>query len=203
MITSFLSQIELKYENVLDEKGKKYIYFAVDGAKRMRQIILDLLEYSTIGRIDELKENIDLNTIVDEIKILYTSKIEEQQAIIITDQLPVISSYKSPVRQVFQNIIGNSLKYCKKGRPCLIKIFAVDMVTHWQFSVQDNGIGINKEYFDKIFVIFQRLHTKETYSGTGLGLAVTKKIIENLNGKIWLESVENEGTIFHFTIPKI
>lgn len=203
MITSFLSQIELKYENVLDEKGKKYIYFAVDGAKRMRQIILDLLEYSTIGRIDDLKENIDLNTIVDEIKILYTSKIEEQQAIIITDQLPVISSYKSPVRQVFQNIIGNSLKYCKKGRPCLIKIFAVDMVTHWQFAVQDNGIGINKEYFDKIFVIFQRLHTKETYSGTGLGLAVTKKIIENLNGKIWLESVENEGTIFHFTIPKI
>ena len=203
MITSFLSQIELKYENVLDEKGKKYIYFAVDGAKRMRQIILDLLEYSTIGRIDELKENIDLNTIVDEIKILYTSKIEEQQAIIITDQLPVIVSYKSPVRQVFQNIIGNSLKYCKKGRPCLIKIFALDMVTQWQFSVQDNGIGINKEYFDKIFVIFQRLHTKETYSGTGLGLAVTKKIIENLNGKIWLESVENEGTIFHFTIPKI
>ncbi len=203
MITSFLSQIELKYENVLDEKGKKYIYFAVDGAKRMRQIILDLLEYSTIGRIDELKENIDLNTIVDEIKILYTSKIEEQQAIIITDQLPVISSYKSPVRQVFQNIIGNSLKYCKKGKPCLIKISAVDMVTHWQFSVQDNGIGINKEYFDKIFVIFQRLHTKETYSGTGLGLAVTKKIIENLNGKIWLESVENEGTIFHFTILKI
>jgi len=203
MITSFLSQIELKYKDVLDEKGKKYIYFAVDGARRMRQIILDLLEYSTIGRIDDLKENIDLNTIVDEIKILYNSKIEEQQATIITNQLPVISSYKSPVRQVFQNIIGNSLKYCKKDSPCLIKIFAIDMVTHWQFSVQDNGIGINKEYFDKIFVIFQRLHTKEIYSGTGLGLAVTKKIIENLNGKIWLESVENEGTIFHFTIPMI
>lgn len=203
MITSFLSQIELKYENVLDEKGKKYIYFAVDGAKRMRQIILDLLEYSTTGRINDLKENIDLNTIVDEIKLLYKSKIEEQEATIIFNELPLILSYKSPVRQVFQNIIGNSLKYCKKNRPCLIKIFAVDMVTHWQFSIQDNGIGISKEYFDKIFVIFQRLHTKEIYSGTGLGLAVTKKIIENLNGKIWLESVENEGTIFYFTIPKI
>jgi len=203
MVTSFLSQIELKYKNVLDEKGKKYIHFAVDGAKRMRQIILDLLEYSTIGRIDDLKENIDVNKIVEEIKILYTSKIEEQQATIITDELPVIVSYKSPLRQVFQNIIGNSLKYCKKDKPCLIKIFAVDMISHWQFSIQDNGIGINKEYFDKIFVIFQRLHTKEIYSGTGLGLAVTKKIIENLNGKIWLESVENEGTVFHFTIPKI
>ena len=201
MVTSFITQLEKRYENVLDEKGKKYIYFAVDGARRMRLIILDLLEYSKIGRIDELKENIDLNEIVDEIKILYSNKIEEQQAIIITKNLPVIPSYKSPVRQVFQNIISNSLKYCKDNNPCNVVISAEDIGTHWHFSITDNGIGIHKDYFDKIFIIFQRLHTKEAYSGTGMGLAVTKKIIENLQGKIWVESIEGEGSVFHFTLP--
>ena len=201
MITSFITQLEKKYANVLDEKGKKYIYFAVDGARRMRLIILDLLEYSKIGRIDELKEDIDLNEIVEEIKILYVSKIEEREANIIATNLPVISSYKSPVKQVFQNLISNALKYCEDNNPCRVIISAEDIGTHWHFSITDNGIGINKDYFERIFIIFQRLHAKDTYSGTGMGLALTKKIIENLHGKIWVESVEGEGSVFHFTLP--
>ena len=203
MITSFITQLEKKYEHLLDERGKKYIYFVVDGARRMRLIILDLLEYSKIGRIEEMKEPINLNEIVKEIKILYANIIIENHSVIHTNNLPVISSYKSPIKQVFQNLISNSLKYCKQGRPCIIEVSAVNAVTHWEFTVKDNGIGINKEYFNKIFIIFQRLHTKEIYSGTGMGLAVTKKIIENLNGKIWVESVEGEGSVFHFTLPII
>ncbi len=202
MITSFIAQLEKRYGHLLDEKGKKYIHFVVDGAQRMRHIILDLLEYSKIGRIEEMKEIINLNDIVDEIKILYARKIEEQQAIIHTDNLPVLQSYKSPLRQVFQNIISNSLKYCKSEKPCIIEILAKNQNTHWEFSFKDNGIGISEEYYEKIFIIFQRLHTKDIYSGTGMGLAVTKKIIENLNGKIWVESVEGEGSVFHFTLPK-
>ena len=201
MVTSYITQLEKRYEHLFDERGKKYIYFAVDGAKRMRQIILDLLEFSKVGRNDELKENVDLNEIVDEIRILYSSKIKEQKAIITSVNLPIINSYKSPIRQIFQNLISNSLKYCKANNPCRIKISATNMVTYWQFSIKDNGIGINKDYFDKIFIIFQRLHTKENYTGTGMGLAVTKKIIENLKGKIWLESVEEEGSVFYFTVP--
>ncbi len=202
MITSFITQLEKRYGHLLDEKGKKYIHFVVDGARRMRHIILDLLEYSKIGRIEELKESIDLNEIVDEIKILYARKIEEQEALIYTHNLPVLQSYKSPLRQVFQNIISNSLKYCKPKVPCIIEIFAEDKITYWEFSIKDNGIGINEEYYEKIFIIFQRLHTKDAYTGTGMGLAVTKKIIENLNGKIWVVSVEDEGSVFYFTLPK-
>ncbi len=202
MVTSFITQLEKKYENILDETGRKYIFYAVDGAKRMRQIILDLLEFSRIGKIDELKESIDLTEIVNEIKILYSSKINEQKATIVYDKLPVITSYKSPVRQVFQNLLSNALKYCKENIPCKIKIATTETDVHWQFAITDNGIGINKDYFDKIFIIFQRLHTKDIYSGTGLGLAVTKKIVENLNGKIWVDSVEGEGSVFYFTIPK-
>ena len=202
MITSFITQLEKRYAHLLDEKGKKYIHFVVDGARRMRLIILDLLEYSKVGRIDEMKENIDLKEVIEEIKILYHNKIEEQQAVIYSDNLPVIPSYKSPVKQIFQNIISNALKYCETNRPCIITISSTEMDDHWQFAIKDNGIGINKEYFDKIFIIFQRLHTKEIYAGTGMGLAVTKKIIENLNGKIWLDSLEGEGTTFYFTLPK-
>jgi PAS domain S-box-containing protein len=201
MVTSFITLLQKKYDHLFDEKGKKYIYFAVDGASRMRQMILDLLEFSKIGRNDELKEHVDLNEIVEEIQILYNSKIEEQKAIILTEKLPILQSYKSPIRQVFQNIISNSLKYSNQNKPCLIEIHAKEVDNYWEFSIKDNGIGIGKDYFDKIFVIFQRLHTKEVYSGNGMGLSVTKKIIENLNGKIWVESVEGEGSVFFFTIP--
>ncbi len=202
MVTSFLTQIEKKYENVLDEKGKKYIFFAVDGAKRMRQIILDLLEFSRIGKNETKLEEVDLNTIVEEIKLLYKKQIEEKNAEINYTQLPVIKTHAAPIKQVFQNLVSNSLKYSKSSQTPIITISCHESTSSWKFEIKDNGIGINQEYFDKIFIIFQRLHSKEEYSGTGMGLAITKKIIENLKGQIWLESKAKEGTTFYFTIPK-
>ncbi len=202
MVTSFLTQLEKKYSNLLDERGKKYIDFAVDGAKRMRQLILDLLEYSRVGRIEYSKEDCELDTIVAEIKTLYRKQIEEKNAIISHSPLPVIKCYKVPVRQVFQNIIENALKYTAEDRACKITIDSIELPTHWQFNITDNGIGIEEEFFNKIFIIFQRLHNHDAYSGTGMGLAVTKKIIESLGGKIWLTSEQGKGSTFSFTLLK-
>jgi PAS domain S-box-containing protein len=202
MITAFLTQLEKKYTDVIDDKGKKYIAFAVDGAKRMRQIILDLLEFSRVGKTNDSKENLNLNELIKEIQILFRKQIEETKAVIEVGPLPVINAYKTPLRQVFQNLIGNALKYSKKGVPVELKIAAEDLGSHWKFSIADNGIGIEKEYFDKIFIIFQRLHNKDEYSGTGMGLAIAKKIIENQGGEIWVESEEGKGSCFYFTILK-
>ena len=202
MVTSFLKLLEKKYGETLDDSGKKYIHFAVDGANRMRQIILDLLEYSRVGRSNGNKESLDLNKIINEINSLFRKQIEEKKATILIDELPPINGYEAPMRQVFQNLISNALKYSRTHTPTRIEIKVLDLSDYWQFSVADNGIGISSEYFDKIFIIFQRLHSKEEFSGTGIGLAITKKIIENMGGKIWITSEVGKGTTFHFTIKK-
>ncbi|HEY9082720.1 MAG TPA: PAS domain-containing protein [Vicingaceae bacterium] len=202
MVTSFLSQLEKKYAEQLDDKALQYIEFAVDGAKRMRQIILDLLEYSRVGKNNDNIENIDIEKIVEQVKALLRKTIEEKKATISYKKLPTILAYRSPIVQVFQNLISNGLKYSKAGVAPKIEISAKELKHEWQFTVKDNGIGINKEYFDKIFIIFQRLHGKTEYSGTGMGLAIVKKIIENFGGRIWLESKEGVGSTFYFTIKK-
>ncbi|MEP7257203.1 MAG: PAS domain S-box protein [Flavitalea sp.] len=202
MVTSFLSQIEKKYTPQLDDKGREYIHFAVDGAKRMRQIILDLLEFSRVGRLEDKLELVETNTLISDIMSLHQKKIEETGSIITFDHLPAVQTHKTPFRQVLQNLISNALKYQEKGRPSIIEISYQENDGYWQFSVKDNGISIEEEYFEKIFVIFQRLHNKDEYSGTGMGLAICKKIVENLGGKIWVNSVPNQGSTFFFTIPK-
>jgi signal transduction histidine kinase len=202
MVTGFLSQLENKYENFIDAKGKQYISFAVNGAKRMQQIILDLLEFSHTGNQRESIEDINLNELINEIIILYYTQIEKQNAKIIVEELPIIHSNKIALNQVFQNLISNSLKYCHAEGEVIIKIGAIEKEMHWQFSINDNGIGISKEDFEKVFIIFQRLHNKEKYPGTGIGLAITKKNIEQMGGEIWLESEENKGSTFYFTIIK-
>lgn len=202
MITSFLTQLDKKYESVLDDKAKQYIYFAVDGAKRMRQIILDLLEYSRVGRSETVQEDINMNELLNEVTLLLQKKIREKNATIRIDPLPVIFSYKSPMRQVFQNLVSNALKYSKKEILTEIHIGVEDQADCWQFFVSDNGIGIHPDYFEKVFILFQRLHTNSEYSGTGMGLTISKKITESLGGKIWLESAEGEGTTFYVQIPK-
>ncbi|SDZ32840.1 MULTISPECIES: PAS domain S-box protein [Rhodonellum] len=202
MITSFLTQIERKYGAILDEKGKKYIHFAVDGAQRMREIILELLEFSRVGRPDGAKEPIDTTLLIQEVLLYNRKLITGKKAKIVFSNLPEIYGFKNPLQLLFQNLITNAVKYQKEGQKPLITIEGKEMETHWEFSVQDNGIGINAEYFDKIFIIFQRLHQKDEYSGSGMGLAICKKIIENHNGKIWVSSVEGEGSSFHFTLGK-
>lgn len=202
MVTGFLTLLEKKYGDLIDEKGKKYIHFAVDGAKRMRQIILDLLEFSRVGTLEDDQEELDLNELVKEIQLLFRKRIEKKKVIIKFDKLPIIQGHSAPLRQVFQNLISNALKYSKEGSCCEVNITVKEFENHWQFAVIDNGIGIAEEYFDKIFVIFQRLHNKDEYSGTGIGLAVTKKVVESLGGTIWLESTEGKGSTFYFTIKK-
>src|SRR5690606_31104395 len=201
MVTSFLTQLDRKYSNVLDEKAHQYIHFAVDGAKRMRQIILDLLEFSRVGRHTDTPEWIDLNELVNEITAMQRETIESKGANIHIDNLPALYIHRLPITQVFQNLIGNGLKYAKADVAPQISIKAEKQETHWLFSVQDNGIGIGKEYYDKIFIIFQRLHTRDQYSGTGIGLSIVKKIIENLGGRIWVESRIDQGSTFFFTLP--
>ncbi|OGS62513.1 MAG: hypothetical protein A2X07_10010 [Flavobacteria bacterium GWF1_32_7] len=202
MVTSFLTHLEKKYSDVLDDKGKQYIYFAVDGANRMRNIILDILEYSRIGKVTEQNEQIELNKLVDEVCKMNTQKIVETNATITYDKLPTITAYKTPITQIFHNLIGNALKYQKTNESAKIKIEAIEEEKNWHFKIEDNGIGIDKEFHNKIFVIFQRLHTKQEFGGSGMGLAIVKKIIENLNGTIWVESEPDKGTTFHFTLPK-
>lgn len=202
MVTSFLTQLEKRYNNKLDEKGKQYIEFAVDGAYRMRNIILDILEYSKIGKIEDENEKIDLNKIIEEVCKMNSQKMEETKACINYSNLPTIISVKFPLIQIFHNLIGNALKYQKTNNPPVINLTVTENEKNWLFKIQDNGIGIEKEYLNKIFVIFQRLHTKNEYSGNGMGLAIVKKLIENLNGTIWVESELDKGSTFYFTLPK-
>ncbi len=200
MVTSFLTQIEKKYNDVLDDKGKQYIFFAVDGAKRMKKTILDILEFSKAGKYTEEKELIDLNEIVEEISGFY--KNGYPNGILSYEKLPMIKSYRSPVFQVFQNLIGNAFKYSKPNEAPIIKIRIIDMSDNSvTIAISDNGIGIEQEYLDKIFVLFQRLENDIHIKGTGIGLAIVKKIIERLNGTIWVKSVKNVGSTFYFTIP--
>ena len=205
MITSFLNQLQRKYQDKLDDKAQQYIHYAVDGATRMRQIILDLLEFSRAGRADEYsnEELIDLNNLIAEVKILHRKKIIETEAKIEYSELPSIKGERTPLLQVFQNLISNGLKYKRDGIAPVVTIIAEEQPDQWVFQIQDNGKGIFEEYFDQIFIVFQRLHARGEYSGTGIGLSIVKKIVERMEGKIWLTSEIGKGTTFHFSIPKI
>lgn len=202
MVTSFLTQLERKYGDLLDEKAHQYIHFAVDGAQRMRQIILDLLEFSTVGKSVDIKETVDVGEIVDEVCLLLRKAIEDSSAVVVKENLPVIIAQRAVLGQIFQNLIGNAIKYRKMKTSPKIIVSAAESKDHWTFSVKDNGIGIDPEYFEKIFIIFQKLHTKEEYAGSGMGLSIVKKIIENLGGEIWVDSIPGEGSNFQFTLKK-
>ena len=202
MVTSFLAQLEKRFGADLDDKAKQYIHFAVDGAQRMRQIILDLLDYSRAGSISEEKTDVNLHEIVQNAWELQWNLVKKLNAKIEFDGLPVVRTHITPIKQVLQNLINNAIKYSRAGIPPEIVIKANDQPDEWVISVQDNGIGIERDYFDKIFVIFQRLHSQDEYDGSGIGLAVVKKIVENQGGRIWLESSPGKGSTFYFTIRK-
>lgn len=202
MITSFLGLIEKKYSAVLDEKGKQYIHHAVDGARRMRQIILDLLEFSRVGNLAGPKKWVSSKSLVEEVMLLNQKKINERKVKIHLGELPDICCHSSAVIQLFQNLISNAIKYQKQDAVPEIWIQGTERKNFWEFTVKDNGIGIEKDYLTKIFIIFQRLHQKEEYSGSGIGLAICKKIAEIHGGKIWVESTYGDGSEFHFTIKK-
>ncbi|TVQ05955.1 MAG: PAS domain S-box protein [Balneolaceae bacterium] len=202
MVTSFLTRLEKKYGDQLDEKAKTYIDFAVDGAKRMRQIILDLLQFSRVGKSDEVRSKVDINKIIDDYCKLRIKLIDDKSAKIIKDDLPVLTINKTPIIQVFHNLLDNALYYSKEDEPPVVHIQCREKDQEWEFSIRDNGIGIPEEYFNKIFMIFQRLNEKTKSGGTGLGLAIVKKSLDSLEGRIWVESILDEGSTFYFTIPK-
>ncbi|MFD2033747.1 ATP-binding protein [Belliella marina] len=203
MITSFLALIEKKYDAILDEKGKSYIHFASDGAKRMRNIILDLLEYSRVGRMGEVEnQTFDSKAVLIEVIDLLKTQIQFSKAVIRSQDLPMITTKKTAFSQLLQNLISNAVKYQKPNNKPEIRISCKTQGDDWLFSVEDNGLGIAPEYFEKIFVIFQRLHDRSEYSGSGIGLAICRKIIEYLGGNIWVESEIDKGSIFYFTIPQ-
>lgn len=202
MITLFLEQLQKNYESQLDDKAKKYIHFATDGAKRMKQLIIDLLEYSKIGKTIENQERIDLNDLVENYKILRTQILTEKKATINYQKLPSIVLYKAPLIQTMHCILDNAIKYTKENVKPKINIKTTENENQWTITIEDNGIGIQEEYFNKVFMLFQRLHNKEEYDGTGIGLTIAKKHVETWGGKIWIESKINTGTKVFFTIPK-
>lgn len=201
MVASFTQLLAERYENQLDEKAQKFIHYAVDGAVRMQMLINDLLAYSRIGTRVKPLELVDAHAVLGEAVKNLKMNIEEAKAIITNDELPEVRADASQLAQLFQNLIGNAVKFRGAGLPH-IHVSARAEGREWLFSIKDNGIGIDQQYADKIFVIFQRLHTREEYPGSGIGLAICKKIVERHGGRIWFESEPGKGATFYFTIPK-
>ncbi len=201
MVSSFMQLLDKKYKDKLDDTAKQYINFAVDGAERMKTLILDLLSFSRIGTEKQINDTVDLNKIIDEVKLNLAASITESNAKIKAGTFPVIQANKIQMLQVFQNLISNAIKYRSERTP-EIEIGYNDESTYYIFYVKDNGIGIDSNYFEKIFIIFQRLHSKTAYPGTGVGLSICKKIVEKHGGKFTVESEPGAGSIFNFSIPK-
>ena len=201
MVSSFLQLLQKRYGGQLDNKADQYIHYAVDGAERMKALIMDLLEYSRVGTAKEGFGKVDVNTVLQEVGDVFREKIISAHASIDIGPMPCVWGDKVQVSQLFQNLVSNALKY-HSDQPPVIVIRAKEEPNFWQFSLQDNGIGIESQFFDKIFIIFQRLHNKSEYSGTGIGLAICKKIVERHGGKIWVESAPQKGSTFYFTISK-
>ncbi len=201
MVASYTQLLAQRYEGQLDEKAKKYIDYAVDGAVRMQRLINDLLAYSRIGTRGKALEPTDTHAVLGETLRDLAAAIEESRAMVTNDDLPIVRADASQLALVFQNLIGNAIKFRSQENP-RVHVAVADQAGEWVFSVRDNGIGIDPKYADRIFVIFQRLHTREEYPGTGIGLAVCKRVIERHGGRIWFESEPGKGSTFFFSIPK-
>lgn len=201
MIASFTKLLGKKIELINDEKTKEYFDIILEAAMRMQQLIHDLLDYSRITTKGKAFEIVSMEEVVHDALANLTVRIEESRAEIIVDPLPPVSGNRTQLTQLLQNLISNALKF-KAARPLVIHISTrKDAADRWVFSVTDNGIGIQEEYYDRIFVIFQRLHEREKYEGTGIGLALSKRIVEHHGGHIWVESRPGEGSTFYFSIP--
>jgi PAS domain S-box-containing protein len=201
-VSNYVSLLERRYAAKLDDDAREFIAFARDGARRMDQLIVDLLEYSRIGRKERPMVPVSLDQIVSHAVLNLQAAIEDGGATVSTaDGLPMVVGSEIELTRLFQNLVGNALKYRDPLRPPVVMVEAEAGDGEWVFTVRDNGIGIAPEHFDRIFGIFQRLHGKEEYEGTGIGLAVCKKIVERHKGRIWVESTPGQGSAFRFTLP--
>jgi PAS domain S-box-containing protein len=201
MVASYAELLAERYQGKLDAKADKYIGYAVDGAKRMQRLVNDLLLFSRAGRHEPKVQSIDCNTLVADVLKGLDRAVTASGAKIEVSPLPAVVTDAVQMSQVFQNLIGNAIKF-RGGKAPLIKISAGRRGADWLFSVADNGIGIEEQYSERIFQMFQRLHDRSSYEGNGIGLPIAKKIVERHGGRIWFESTPGEGTTFHFTIPQ-
>ncbi|HMT10427.1 MAG TPA: PAS domain S-box protein, partial [Ignavibacteria bacterium] len=201
MVASYIQLLQRRYKGKLSGEADEFINYAVDGVIRMKTLINDLLVYSRVNTKESPLEDVDINKVVDQTRTNLHAAIEESGATINSEPLPVVKANNLQINQLFQNLISNAIKFRKPDTAPVVNISAKHAGDEWLFTVQDNGIGIDKEFSDKIFVIFQRLHNSSEYPGTGIGLAICKRIVEKLGGHLWVESNPGEGSTFNFTIP--
>ncbi|MEV7012509.1 ATP-binding protein [Streptosporangium sp. NPDC051022] len=201
-VASFTQMLEQRYGDQLDDRAKQYIAFAVDGAKRMQLLINDLLDFSRVGRMGGERTTIDAGLPLRSALNNLATPIEESGATVTSDELPTVHGNRTQLIQLFQNLVGNAVKF-RSEEPPRVHIGVRRDGDMWEFSCADNGIGIESKYTDRIFLIFQRLHGRDAYAGTGIGLALCKKIVEYHGGRIWVESdaPEKPGTTFRWTLP--
>jgi signal transduction histidine kinase len=200
MITAYVHLLQTQYAGKLDKDADEFISFAVDGTKRMQVLINDLLAYSRLDTRGKEFAATDCNMVLMRTLLNLKTAMDESGARVTHDQLPTVVGDELQLGQLFQNLIGNAIKY-HGPRPPEIHVGCEQDGPVWRFAVRDNGIGIEPEYAERIFVIFQRLHTRHEYPGTGIGLAICKKIVERHRGKIWVESEPGKGSTFYFTLP--
>ena len=201
MISTYTQLLERKYKDKLDQDATDYIHFAVDGAVRMQKLIYGLLEFSRISTRGKGFEQVETSNILGQVISNLHLLIAENNCLITNDDLPTVKADESQILRVFQNLIENAIKFKKKTELPKIHISCTNHNNMYQISVTDNGIGMEMQYHDRIFSIFQRLHSAKDYPGTGIGLSICKRIVERHGGAIWFESIVNEGTTFYFTIP--
>jgi signal transduction histidine kinase/HAMP domain-containing protein len=213
MVSSYTQLLARRYKGKLDADADDFIAFAVDGASRMQQLIQDLLAYSRVNTRGKPFEPTDCNRVLGQVRVNLDVAIEESRTILTHDELPTLPADEGQLVQLFQNLVGNAIKFHKPGMTPQVHISATltpdpspagrgeAEVREWTFSVRDNGIGIDPQYYERIFVIFQRLHGRDEYPGTGIGLAICKRIVERHGGRIWVESKPGEGSTFYFTLP--
>lgn len=202
MVASYTQLLSRRYRGTLDANAQEFIDYAVEGAQRMQQFIQDLLQYSRVGTHGHPFERLNVATVVKRALENLRYSIEEKQAQINIGELPELDADPVQLGQLFQNLIGNALKF-SGPEPVRVEISATHAKQAWEFVVRDNGLGIDAKDFERIFVIFQRLHTRQEYAGTGIGLAICKRIVERHGGRIWVESKIGQGAAFHFTLPEV
>ena len=201
MVSSYLRLLQNKYQDGLDAEAREYIDFAADGALRLQVLIGDLLSYSRVGTCPLRCQLVDCTTTLETARHALHAAIKESGAEIQAEVLPVVMGDATQLMQLFQNLLANAIKFRGTRTPRIL-VKAEPDGDDWRFEVRDNGIGIKPEYFDRIFVMFQRLHTRSAYPGTGIGLAICKKIVERHGGRIWVEAAPGQGTVFAFTLPQ-
>ena len=201
MVTSYVQLLAKRYQGKLDRDADEFIGFAVDGATRMHWLINDLLTYSQVGTRAKALAPTDSEAVFEQSLSNLRVAIEEKGAAVTHEPLPRVMADDVQLGQLFQNLVSNAIKFHGEGVP-RVHVSANPNGNRWIFSIQDNGIGIDPEFKERIFVIFQRLHGKDKYPGTGIGLAICKKIVERHGGDIWVESELGKGATFYFTLPK-